>query len=104
MTPGFRATFMPKLFVNKTGNGAQSHVSVWNPDGLSNLFHDDHEELVPTSPTHIVHFSELDTTEEFFPPFLASHGFQFRVHFVIFLDGFSNVSLLFLAGAIRVGL
>lgn len=44
--PGFRATFMPKPFVNKTGNGAHCHVSVWSPDGKTNLFHDDHEQLV----------------------------------------------------------
>ncbi|KAG0602776.1 hypothetical protein M758_10G039700 [Ceratodon purpureus] len=42
---GFRATFMPKPFVNKTGNGAHCHVSVWNPDGSSNLFHDKDGEL-----------------------------------------------------------
>lgn len=42
---GFQATFMPKPFVNKTGNGAHCHVSVWNPDGTTNLFHDDSGEL-----------------------------------------------------------
>ncbi|KAG0602769.1 hypothetical protein M758_10G039700 [Ceratodon purpureus] len=54
---GFRATFMPKPFVNKTGNGAHCHVSVWNPDGSSNLFHDKDGELVQALPTHSVLFS-----------------------------------------------
>lgn len=42
---GFRATFMPKPFVNKTGSGAHCHVSVWSPDGNTNLFQDNAEEL-----------------------------------------------------------
>ncbi|XP_024366990.1 uncharacterized protein [Physcomitrium patens] len=38
---GFRATFMPKPFVDKTGNGAHCHVSVWkdvNSPCSTNLF------------------------------------------------------------------
>jgi glutamine synthetase len=38
---GFRATFMPKPFVDKTGNGAHCHVSVWkdiNSPWSTNLF------------------------------------------------------------------
>ena len=34
---GLRATFMPKPFSNKTGNGCHAHVSVWNKSG-QNLF------------------------------------------------------------------
>ncbi len=30
---GMRATFMPKPFVNKTGNGCHAHVSLWNSKG-----------------------------------------------------------------------
>jgi glutamate---methylamine ligase len=35
-----RATFMPKPFVNLTGNGCHIHVSVWDAAGESNLFFD----------------------------------------------------------------
>jgi glutamate---methylamine ligase len=35
-----RATFMPKPFVNLTGNGCHTHVSVWDAAGESNLFFD----------------------------------------------------------------
>eukprot|EP00897_Mesotaenium_endlicherianum_P000921 jgi/Mesen1/1082/ME000123S00254 len=41
---GMRATFMPKPFSDKTGNGAHCHVSVWDEFG-KNLFHDDKGEL-----------------------------------------------------------
>ena len=34
---GLRATFMPKPFSNKTGNGCHAHVSVWNKKG-QNIF------------------------------------------------------------------
>ena len=34
---GLRATFMPKPFLNKTGNGCHAHLSVWNKKG-KNLF------------------------------------------------------------------
>ena len=34
---GLRATFMPKPFINKTGNGCHAHVSVWNKKG-QNIF------------------------------------------------------------------
>ena len=34
---GLRATFMPKPFINKTGNGCHAHVSVWNNKG-QNIF------------------------------------------------------------------
>jgi glutamine synthetase len=42
---GFRATFMPKPFINLTGNGCHSHVSVWDKSGKTNLFHDPKGEL-----------------------------------------------------------
>lgn len=35
-----RATFMPKPFVDLTGNGCHVHISVWNKTGKKNLFHD----------------------------------------------------------------
>jgi glutamine synthetase len=40
---GMRATFMPKPFVNLTGNGCHAHVSLW--DGKKNLFSDPKGEL-----------------------------------------------------------
>jgi glutamate---methylamine ligase len=40
-----RATFMPKPFVNLTGNGCHTHVSVWDAAGESNLFFDPQGEL-----------------------------------------------------------
>ena len=58
MGAGYRATFMPKPFVNKTGNGAHCHVSVWSDLGTNislssyifekstNLFEDSAGELV----------------------------------------------------------
>ncbi len=42
---GLRATFMPKPFMNLTGNGCHAHVSVWDKTGKSNLFHDPKGEL-----------------------------------------------------------
>ena len=42
---GLRATFMPKPFVDLTGNGCHAHVSVWSPDGDTNLFADAAGEL-----------------------------------------------------------
>jgi glutamine synthetase len=42
---GLRATFMPKPFPTLTGNGCHAHVSVWNPSGSTNLFHDASDEL-----------------------------------------------------------
>ena len=42
---GLRATFLPKPFENLTGNGCHAHISVWSPDGATNLFHDDNGEL-----------------------------------------------------------
>ena len=35
---GLRATFMPKPFLNLTGNGCHAHVSVWDKSGKKNLF------------------------------------------------------------------
>ncbi len=35
---GMRATFMPKPFVNLTGNGCHAHVSWWDKAGRKNLF------------------------------------------------------------------
>jgi len=40
-----RATFMPKPFVDLTGNGCHVHISVWNKTGKKNLFHDKKGEL-----------------------------------------------------------
>ena len=42
---GLRATFMPKPFLGLTGNGCHAHVSVWDTDGRTNLFHDPDGEL-----------------------------------------------------------
>ena len=41
---GLRATFMPKPFINKTGNGCHAHLSVWNKKG-NNLFLDKKDKL-----------------------------------------------------------
>jgi glutamine synthetase len=37
---GLRATFMPKPFEGKTGNGCHAHISVWDNDGKVNAFAD----------------------------------------------------------------
>jgi glutamine synthetase len=37
---GFRATFMPKPFVNLTGSGCHMHASLWSTKGEKNLFED----------------------------------------------------------------
>ena len=42
---GFRATFMPKPFVNLTGNGCHTHVSVWDSVSKTNLFKEVDEDL-----------------------------------------------------------
>jgi glutamine synthetase len=42
---GLRATFMPKPFINLTGNGCHVHLSVWDKSGKTNLFHDAKGEL-----------------------------------------------------------
>ncbi|WP_119462393.1 type III glutamate--ammonia ligase [Rhodospirillaceae bacterium SYSU D60014] len=42
---GLRATFMPKPFMNLTGNGCHAHISVWDETGKTNLFQDDAGEL-----------------------------------------------------------
>ena len=42
---GERATFMPKPFLNLTGNGCHIHVSVWDTAGKRNLFDDPKGEL-----------------------------------------------------------
>lgn len=42
---GLRATFMPKPFMNLTGNGCHMHVSVWDKTGKKNLFNDKKGEL-----------------------------------------------------------
>jgi len=41
---GLRATFMPKPFINKTGNGCHAHLSIWNKKG-KNLFLDQKDKL-----------------------------------------------------------
>jgi glutamate---methylamine ligase len=42
---GLRATFMPKPFVNLTGNGCHAHVSLWSKSTGQNLFEDTAGEL-----------------------------------------------------------
>jgi glutamine synthetase type III len=42
---GLRATFMPKPFINLTGNGCHVHLSMWSGDGKKNLFHDGKDEM-----------------------------------------------------------
>jgi glutamine synthetase len=42
---GLRATFMPKPFVNLTGNGCHMHVSLWNKDKKKNVFADADDDL-----------------------------------------------------------
>ena len=42
---GLRATFMPKPFINLTGNGCHVHLSVWDKTRKINLFADDKGEL-----------------------------------------------------------
>jgi glutamine synthetase len=37
---------MPKPFLNKTGNGAHCHVSVWDTTASTNLFLDANGDLV----------------------------------------------------------
>lgn len=45
---GLRATFMPKPFVNLTGNGCHCHLSLWDAAGANNLFAgDDADGLSP---------------------------------------------------------
>ena len=39
-----RATFMPKPFINLTGNGCHAHISVWDNARKKNLFEDDKDE------------------------------------------------------------
>lgn len=42
---GLRATFMPKPFINLTGNGCHVHLSVWDNERKKNLFHSDKDEM-----------------------------------------------------------
>lgn len=42
---GFKATFMPKPFVNLTGNGCHVHASLWSTRDGSNVFADEAGEL-----------------------------------------------------------
>jgi glutamate---methylamine ligase len=42
---GLRATFMPKPFANLTGNGCHAHISLWDRDSDTNVFHDSDGEL-----------------------------------------------------------
>jgi glutamine synthetase type III len=42
---GLRATFMPKPFAHLTGNGCHVHASLWDKDGVKNLFYDVKGEL-----------------------------------------------------------
>ena len=41
---GMRATFMPKPFINLTGNGCHAHISVWDKSRKKNLFENDKDE------------------------------------------------------------
>jgi glutamate---methylamine ligase len=42
---GLRATFMPKPFIDLTGNGCHAHVSLWDLKGKKNVFSDKKGEL-----------------------------------------------------------
>ena len=42
---GLRATFMPKPFMNLTGNGCHAHISVWDKTGKVNAFYDASDEM-----------------------------------------------------------
>ncbi len=42
---GLRATFMPKPFMNLTGNGCHVHLSVWDKAGSTNMFLDKTDEM-----------------------------------------------------------
>ena len=42
---GLRATFMPKPFIDLTGNGCHVHASLWSTKGAKNLFEDTKGEL-----------------------------------------------------------
>lgn len=42
---GLRATFMPKPFLNLTGNGCHAHISVWDKAGTENRFYDSADEM-----------------------------------------------------------
>lgn len=42
---GLRATFMPKPFINLTGNGCHVHLSMWDKGAKKNLFHDSKGEM-----------------------------------------------------------
>ena len=41
---GLRATFMPKPFINLTGNGCHVHLSIWDNGRKNNLFQDSKDE------------------------------------------------------------
>ena len=73
---GFRATFMPKPFIDLTGNGCHAHVSVWNADASQNLFLDKSEEMGLSSLAYnflggIVHSADALCT--FFNPTVNSY-------------------------------
>ena len=42
---GLRATFMPKPFPTLTGSGCHAHISVWDAEGRTNMFHDGNDEM-----------------------------------------------------------
>ena len=42
---GLRTTFMPKPFIDLTGNGCHAHISLWDKAGKKNLFADRKGEL-----------------------------------------------------------
>ena len=42
---GMRATFMPKPFINLTGNGCHAHLSIWDNARKKNLFDDPKDEM-----------------------------------------------------------
>jgi glutamine synthetase len=42
---GLRATFMPKPFAGLTGSGCHLHVSLWDRETGTNVFHDSHDSI-----------------------------------------------------------
>src|SRR5690349_15697846 len=73
---GLRATFMPKPFLNLTGNGCHAHVSLWNNGGKSNLFHDAKGELGLSKLAYHFLGGVLHSAEElcaFFNPMVNSY-------------------------------
>ncbi len=62
---GLRATFMPKPFLNLTGNGCHTHVSWWDKAGRKNLFHDAKDEMGLSQTAHYFLGGVLATAPDF---------------------------------------